>query len=152
VRIRNWVRGLRDFMAPSHAAVAATEQRSRLTLNEQLIREQDRERNHELLRISMLGIVVLVPLLLYVWLQVAFMETAYKVEELQSEQARLGTLLRSAQLERASLETPERVERLARQRLAMEQPAPEAIIAVKIEEEKESGGKDGPRGEGPSEP
>ena len=133
--MKNWIRGVRDFLASSHGAVAATEQRSRLTLNEQLIREQDRERNHELLRISMLGVAVLVPLLLYVWLQVGFMETAYQVEEFQSEQARLELLLRSAQLERASLENPERVERLARQRLAMEQPAPEAIIAVRIEEE-----------------
>ena len=130
MKIRNWVRGVRDFLASFHA-VAATEERSRLTLNEQLIREQDRERNYELLRISMLGIIVLVPLLLYVWLQVAFMETAYRVEELQSEQARLERLLRSAQLERASLETPERVERLARKQFAMEQPAPEAIVAVR---------------------
>ncbi len=148
MKIRKWARAVRDFLASPHGTVAATEQRSRLTLNEQLIREQDRERNHELLRISMLGIVVLVPLLLYVWLQVAFMETAYQVEALQSEQARLKTLLRSAQLERASLEAPERVERLARQRLAMEQPAPEAIIAVRIDEEREASSEAGLRAGG----
>ena len=146
--LRNWARKVRDFLASSHGAVAATEQRSRLTLNEQLIREQDRERNHELLRISMLGVAVLVPLLLYVWLQVGFMETAYQVEELQSEQERLDRLLRSAQLERASLENPERVERLARQRLAMEQPAPEAIIAVRIEEENTTRGDEPQRAGG----
>ena len=134
MKVRRWTRELRDFLLPSHGSVSAAGQRSRLTVNEQLIREQDREHTRELWRISLMGVAVLVPLLLYVWLQVSFMETAYKVEALQSEQARLERLLRRAQLERASLEAPARIEDLARRRLAMLQPPPEAVRSVQVEE------------------
>ncbi len=133
MKVRRWTRELRDFLLPSHGSVSAAGQRSRLTVNEQLIREQDREHTRELWRISLMGVAVLVPLLLYVWLQVSFMETAYKVEALQSEQARLERLLRRVQLERASLEAPARVEDLARRRLAMLQPSPEAVRSVQME-------------------
>jgi len=132
MKLRRWTRELRDFLLPSHGGISAAGQRSRLTVNEQLIREQDREHTRELWRISLMGVAVLVPLLLYVWLQVSFMETAYKVEALQSEQARLERLLRRAQMERVSLETPARIEELARRRLAMLQPPPEAVKSVQV--------------------
>jgi cell division protein FtsL len=132
MKLRRWTRELRDFLLPLHGGASAAEQRSRLTVNEQLLREQDREHTRELWRISLLGVAVLVPLLLYVWLQVSFMETAYKLEALQSEQSQLERLLRRAQLERASLETPARIEELARQRLAMLQPPPESVRSVQL--------------------
>jgi hypothetical protein len=109
MKLRRWTRELRDFLLPSHGGASAAGQRSRLTVNEQLLREQDREHTRELWRISLMGVAVLLPLLLYVWLQVSFMETAYKVEALQSEQAQL-----------------------ARQRLAMLQPAPESVRPVQL--------------------
>jgi cell division protein FtsL len=51
---------------------------------------------------------------------------------LQSEQARLERLLRRVQLERVSLEAPARIEDLARRRLAMLQPPPEAVRSVQV--------------------
>ncbi len=132
MKLRRWMRELRDFLLPSPGGFSAAGQRSRLTVNEQLIREQDREHTRELWRVSLMGVAVLVPLLLYVWLQVSFMEKAYKVEALQSEQTRLEKLLRRVQLERVSLEAPDRIEGLARQRLAMLQPPPEAVLSVQV--------------------
>jgi cell division protein FtsL len=129
----------RSFLGFPYGAGSGADERSRLTVNERLIREQDRERTREMVRISVLAVAVLVPLLLYVWLQVAFMETAYRVEALQSERKQLEKLLRVARMERASLETPERIERMARQRLAMQQPPPEAVVSVQVEDEGESG-------------
>jgi cell division protein FtsL len=134
MKARRWAR-LHDFLLPSHGGLSAAGQRSRLTVNEQLIREQDREHTREMWRISLLGVAVLVPLLLYVWLQVAFMETAYKVEAMQSEQDRLVRQLRRTRLERASLEMPARIESMARKRLAMLQPPPEAVRAVELKGE-----------------
>ena len=115
---------------PARPATAPPRHVRGLTLNERLVRERDRDRARELVRTLGLGIVVLLPLLLYVWQQVAFMETAYRVEELRSERAGLERLLRSVRLERASLESLQRVESLARGKLGMRQPPPEAVAMV----------------------
>jgi cell division protein FtsL len=85
-----------------------------LTLNERLVRESDRERAGELLRVLTLGIAVLVPLLLHVWQQVVFVETAYRIEELRTDRSAMERELRSLKLERASLESLQRIEAQAR--------------------------------------
>ena len=56
MKLRRWTRELRDFLLPLHGGASAAEQRSRLTVNEQLLREQDREHTRELWRISLMGV------------------------------------------------------------------------------------------------
>ena len=56
-----------------------------LALNERLVRERDRDRARELVRLLALGVAVLLPLLAHVWQQVAFVESAYRAEELRSD-------------------------------------------------------------------
>lgn len=107
--------------------------RSGVAVNERLLRERDLERARELARMLTLGVAVLVPLLLHVWQQVAFVEAAYRVEALRAEQSRLERMLRETQLERASLESLDRIEREARRRLGMHRPPPEAVVAVRPE-------------------
>ena len=120
--------------------------RSRLTINERLIREQDRDRAKELARLTGFGIALLLPLLLYVWQQVTFVETAYQVEALQREREELQGLLRKARMERASLEAPHRIERLARARLGLVQPHPEEVVVIEIADADEPGTESPARG------
>ena len=100
-----------------------------LTLNERLVRESDRERARELLRVLALGIAVLVPLLLHVWQQVVFVETAYRIEDLRTNRSGLERELRALKLERAALESLERIEEQARAQGLVEPPV-SSVISV----------------------
>jgi len=102
-----------------------------LALNERLVRERDRDRARELVRLLALGVAVLLPLLAHVWQQVAFVESAYRAEELRSERDELNHLLREVRMERASLESLDRVEAEARSRLGLIAPPSEAVIPVR---------------------
>ena len=102
----------------------------RLAINARLVRERDRDRARELARTLALGIAVLLPLLLHVWQQVATMETAYRAESLRAERDRLGHRLREVRMERAALESLDRIESEARGRLGLIHPAPEEVITV----------------------
>lgn len=102
---------------------------ARLSLNDRLDRERDRDRARELFRALGLGVLVLVPLLLHVWQQVTFVETAYHVAALRARRQDLEKQLRLLHLERASLESLERVERQAR-RTGLVLPPPEAVVQI----------------------
>jgi cell division protein FtsL len=93
------------------------------------VRERDIARARELFRTLGLGVLVLMPLLLHVWQQVGFVETAYAVAELRAERQELQIALRKIRLERATQESLERIEARAR-RSGMIQPPPEAVITV----------------------
>ena len=114
--------------------------RFRLSLNHRLVRERDRERARELLRTLGLGIIVLLPLLLHVWQQVTFVETAYRVAALRSQRQTLEVSLRKVRMERASLEALSRIEVEARS-LGLMQPPPEAVVMVLDESPLESRGR-----------
>ena len=102
-----------------------------LALNERLVRERDRDRARELVRLLALGVAVLLPLLAHVWQQVAFVESAYRAEELRSERDQINHLLREVRMERASLESLDRVEAEARGRLGLIAPPSDAVVPVR---------------------
>jgi cell division protein FtsL len=100
------------------------------TLNERLVRERDRERARDLVRKLGLGVVILLPLLLYLWGHVAFMETARRVAGLREQETQLERLLREVRLERAALESLDRIATHASASLGMAPPAPESVLLV----------------------
>jgi len=100
------------------------------TLNERLVRERDRDRARDLVRKLALGVAILLPLLLYLWGHVAFMETARRVAGLREQQTQLERLLREVRLERAALESLDRIATHASASLGMAPPAPESVLLV----------------------
>jgi len=100
------------------------------TLNERLVRERDRDRARDLVRKLALGVAILLPLLLYLWGHVAFMETARRVAGLRAQQIQLERLLREVRLERATLESLDRIATHASASLGMAPPAPESVLLV----------------------
>ncbi len=108
----------------------ASETPQPLALNARLVRERDRDRARELARTLALGVAVLLPLLLHVWQQVAYLETAYGAEALRSERDHLAHLLREVRMERSALESLDRIESEARRRLELLHPPPEAVVTV----------------------
>ena len=99
-------------------------------LNRRLVMEQDRGRVRELLLVMGLSGLMLVPLLLYVWQNVEWIRTGYRVEKLEAQREQLTELNHKLRLEKASLETLARVEHEASARLGLAQPPPGAVVMV----------------------
>ena len=68
-------------------------------------------------------------MLFHVWQQVTYLETAYRLGELRTEKERAEHLLREVRLERASLESLERIEAEAR-KLGLVHPPAAAVLPV----------------------
>ncbi len=52
----------------------------RLQINARLVKEKDRARARELRRLLIYGAAIVVPLLVYVWQRVEFVQVSYRVE------------------------------------------------------------------------
>ena len=96
--------------------------RGGVELNRRMVREKDRARSRELLRVLVYGAAIMVPLLGYVWQRVAFLRLSYKVEKLETRQRELQELEHQLALERATLLDNARIERKARKELGMIDP------------------------------
>ena len=105
---------------------------SRIRLNARLILERDRARSRELRWLLLCAAALAAPLLGYVWQRVGFLRVSYRLERMQTERQQLLDLNKQMTIERALLMAPERIERLARTRLGLEEPHPENVRRVQV--------------------
>ncbi len=99
-------------------------------LNRRLVMEQDGGRVRELLLAVGLSGLMLMPLLLYVWQNIEWIRTGYRVEKLEEQREQLTELNHKLRLEKASLETLTRVEHEASSGLGLAPPPPGATVIV----------------------
>lgn len=97
--------------------------------NRHLVRELDRGRVRELLLVAGLVILLLLPLLTYVWNHMEWIRAGYEMEALKRERAAQAELGERLRIEKASLESLARVEREARERLGLV-PASGAVVRM----------------------
>lgn len=100
----------------------------RPVVNDYLVRDRDRRRTHELLQIVVVALPVLAVLLASIWLHSEVLATGYRTHSLEREVEALNQLERRLELEVAYLTSPQRVERLAAERLGLTVPTAEQIV------------------------
>jgi len=105
----------------------------RVEVNRRLVRERDRTRSRELLRLVLYGAGIALPLLGYVWQRVDFLRVSYKVERLEKHRQELGESNESLRVERAHLMDHGRIERMARKQLGMVDPPADGQRRVQVE-------------------
>jgi cell division protein FtsL len=101
--------------------------------NNQIIREVDEQRHRELW--TSLGIFsLLVAVLLFsAWQHFELLRHGYRIEQVQRDRADEDDINRHLRLELESLRAPQRIEKLATERLGMIAPRPaEAIILERV--------------------
>lgn len=76
-----------------------------------------------LLVMALLGCAIFVT----VWRRVAFIEIGYDVRKLEKTESVLLHLQHEMQIEKAMLSSPERIEKVARDRFGLKEPEPEQI-------------------------
>ena len=92
--------------------------------NNPIVREVDLDRHRELWRSVVIGIVVVGVLLFSAWQHFELLRHGYRLEQMQRERATEEEISRHLRLEIETLRSPERIERLATERLRMVAPAP----------------------------
>lgn len=112
-------------------SVTSTGGASRLPgMNARLVMELDRGRSREMLLAVFLSAVLLLPLLIYVWQNVEWFRSGYRLEELKSRRDRLAESGRQLGLEKASLEDLRRVEALAVDAIGLREPPAGTVLLV----------------------
>lgn len=96
--------------------------------NDFLVRERDRRRVRELVRVLLLVVPLGAALLAYTWIHLERLDTAYEIHELERELHDLQRTERQLRLDAAYLSSPRRVERLAVEELEMAPPQPGQVI------------------------
>ncbi|HYS77323.1 MAG TPA: cell division protein FtsL [Candidatus Dormibacteraeota bacterium] len=104
----------------------------RLQINARLVKEKDRARARELRRLLIYGAAIVVPLLVYVWQRVEFLQVSYRVEALKKERQDLQEKNKQLTVERSFLTSPDRIEHLARTQLGLIDPPPSDVRRVQV--------------------
>ena len=116
----------------------------RLKINARLIRERDRKTSRDLILLFLISSILLLPLLLYVRQRMEFVRSGYRLQALTKEMNRLEDRNRQLRVERASLRSLQRVEKIARKNLGL---VDQKNFEIVIPEPKKS--DPGPRKEKP---
>ena len=92
--------------------------------NNPIVREVDLERHREMWRSVGLSLFIVVVLLFAAWQHVTLQQYGYRMEETQDLLAKENVITRRLRLDIETLRSPDRIERLAIERLRMVAPAP----------------------------
>ncbi|MSO45182.1 MAG: hypothetical protein EXQ59_00220 [Acidobacteria bacterium] len=90
--------------------------------NNPIVREVDRERHREMWSSVALGVFLVLVLLFSAWQHFELLRHGYRLEQMQKERAEAEEINRHLRLEIETLRSPERIERLATDRLHMIAP------------------------------
>ena len=101
--------------------------------NNPIVREVDRERQHEMYRSIVIGVFLVAVLLFSAWQHFELLRHGYRLEQMQKERAAEEEINRHLRLEIETLRSPARIERLATDRLHMVAPASgEAAVIERV--------------------
>lgn len=98
--------------------------------NEQLVRELDRKRHHELFLVAVTGFVLAVAVIVYAWPHFEMIRLGYRMEELRQEREELVESRMHLELQRATESDPARIESIAENQLGMVYPDRDHVVVV----------------------
>jgi cell division protein FtsL len=113
--------------------------------NEQLVRELDRKRHHELLLVALTGFVLAVAVIIYAWPHFEMIRLGYRMEELRQEREELVETRIRLELQRATESDPARIESIAKNQLGMVYPDRDHMVVIEPLEVDDSPSSDSGR-------
>lgn len=101
--------------------------------NNQIVREVDERRQKDLWQSLGIGVVLVLVLLFSAWQHFELLRHGYRLEQMQRDRAAESDINRHLRLEMETLRAPQRIEKLATERLGMVAPAEgQAIVLEKV--------------------
>jgi len=98
--------------------------------NNPIVREVDEDRQRELWRSVAVGVLLVGVLLFSAWQHFELVRHGYQIERMQGERAAEEEINRHLRLEIESLRSPERIERIAKEKLRLVEPAADEAIVI----------------------
>ena len=101
--------------------------------NNPIVREVDEERHREMWRSVGVGVFLVVALLFSAWQHFELLRHGYRLEQMQRDRAAESDINRHLRLEMETLRAPQRIEKLATERLGMVAPGDaEAVVLERV--------------------
>jgi len=101
--------------------------------NNPIVREVDEERHKQLWQSVGIGVVLVLVLMFSAWQHFELLRHGYRLEQMQRERAAEEEINRHLRLEIETLRAPQRIEKLATDRLGMVAPgSDEAIVLERV--------------------
>ena len=101
--------------------------------NNQIVREVDERRLRDLWQSLAVGAALVIVLLFSAWQHFELLRHGYKLEQMQRERAAESDINRHLRLENETLRAPQRIEKLATERLGMVAPGDaEAVVLERV--------------------
>ena len=101
--------------------------------NNQIVREVDERRLRDLWQSLAVGAALVIVLLFSAWQHFELLRHGYKLEQMQRERAAESDVNRHLRLEMETLRAPQRIEKLATERLGMVAPAgAQAVVLERV--------------------
>ena len=98
--------------------------------NNPIVREVDEERHRELWQSVGIGVVLVLALLFSAWQHFEILRHGYQIEEINRERAAEEEVGRQLRLEIDTLKSPQRIEKLATERLHLVAPSSEEAVVI----------------------
>jgi cell division protein FtsL len=99
-------------------------------INNNVIREADAKSRRDYIVVTVLAAMFLLGLFAYAWQHYQWIQYGYRIEEAQKKKEQLAEAGRQLRLERASLRSPQRIDKIARRDLGMVAPAPGQLVTL----------------------
>jgi cell division protein FtsL len=101
--------------------------------NNQIVREVDERRLRDLWQSLGIGAILVLVLLFSAWQHFELLRHGYRLEQMQRDRAAESDINRHLRLEMETLRAPQRIEKLATERLGMVTPAEgEAVVLERV--------------------
>ena len=101
--------------------------------NNQIVREVDERRLRDLWMSLGIGLVLVMVLLFSAWQHFELLRHGYKLEQMQRDRSAENDINRHLRLEMETLRSPQRIEKLATERLGMVSPGDaEAVVLERV--------------------
>ena len=102
--------------------------------NNQIVREVDERRLRDLWQSLGIGAILVLVLLFSAWQHFELLRHGYRLEQMQRDRAAESDINRHLRLEMETLRAPQRIEKLAIERLGMTSPADsEAVVLERVD-------------------
>ena len=98
--------------------------------NNPIVREVDERRLRDLWQSLGIGMLLVLVLLFSAWQHFELLRHGYKLEQMQRDRASESDINRHLRLEMETLRAPQRIEKLATERLGMVTPGPDAAVVL----------------------
>ena len=100
-------------------------------LSRQKVKGDDKKARKKSFKMISMGVILMLSCFMFVWTRICVLDTGYKISEAIKTQGKYLQENRKLKIERASLASPSRIEKVAKNKLGMINPKNNQVVILK---------------------